>query len=458
VKPLPQPSGLARLRFLIGDRPAPLLGLVVASVVAGITESAILTLIAQAAAALVGSPKSLDIGVGALHLHTTLGTLLLVGLGLAIARLVVMAPLSSLPARMSTAVQQRLRTTLFGAFTQASWTVRSQEREGHLQEMMTNQISFAVYGAMAATQLLISGFTLLVMIGSALALNAIAALFVLATVIVLFGLLRPLGSLGARRARSLSAVQMDFAHGVGEATRLAEEADVFGVSSRQAERIEGLAERTRALSYRTDMIGALIGNLYRGLIYVLVIIGLIVLHAEHASHVASLGAVVLLLVRAGGYGQVAQGSFQTVRQALPFVERVHDAASRYTASAPTIGSRRLSELRTLAFEHVDFAYSQELPVLSDICFEVAGGEAIGVVGPSGAGKSTLSQLLLRLREPVPDQRSAGTRVLRRGLARKGCLRAAGAAPAARLRCREHPLLPRPRRCRGRAGGPACAYP
>jgi ABC-type multidrug transport system fused ATPase/permease subunit len=38
-------------------------------------------------------------------------------------------------------------------------------------------------------------------------------------------------------------------------------------------------------------------------------------------------------------------------------------------------------------------------VLSDVNFEVKGGEATGVVGPSGAGKSTLVQILLQLRAP-----------------------------------------------------------
>jgi ABC-type multidrug transport system fused ATPase/permease subunit len=56
-------------------------------------------------------------------------------------------------------------------------------------------------------------------------------------------------------------------------------------------------------------------------------------------------------------------------------------------------------VQTLAFENVSYEYRPGRPVLSDISFEVAGGEAVGVVGPSGAGKSTLIQILLQLRTP-----------------------------------------------------------
>jgi PrtD family type I secretion system ABC transporter len=39
------------------------------------------------------------------------------------------------------------------------------------------------------------------------------------------------------------------------------------------------------------------------------------------------------------------------------------------------------------------------PVLTNISFELEGGEALGLVGPSGAGKSTLARLLVGLSEP-----------------------------------------------------------
>jgi ABC-type multidrug transport system fused ATPase/permease subunit len=55
---------------------------------------------------------------------------------------------------------------------------------------------------------------------------------------------------------------------------------------------------------------------------------------------------------------------------------------------------------TAGFDQVSFAYRPGELVLSEVTFEVDGGEAVGIVGPSGAGKSTLVQILLRLRGPA----------------------------------------------------------
>jgi len=115
------------------------------------------------------------------------------------------------------------------------------------------------------------------------------------------------------------------------------------------------------------------------------------------GHAATLGAVVLLLVRASATGQNVQSAYQGLLQAMPFVERAQEAERRYRESIPVRGTVSLAKVSTLAFEHVGYAYREGRPVLSDVCFEVDGGEVVGVIGPSGAGKSTLVQLLLRLR-------------------------------------------------------------
>jgi len=50
---------------------------------------------------------------------------------------------------------------------------------------------------------------------------------------------------------------------------------------------------------------------------------------------------------------------------------------------------------SLRFDHVDFHYQPERPILRDVDFRIRPGEKVAVVGHSGAGKSTLARLLFR---------------------------------------------------------------
>lgn len=50
------------------------------------------------------------------------------------------------------------------------------------------------------------------------------------------------------------------------------------------------------------------------------------------------------------------------------------------------------------FDHLNFYYSEDKPVLRDLDLAIKAGEKIGLVGRSGAGKSTLVNLLLRFYE------------------------------------------------------------
>ncbi|MGZ9583108.1 ABC transporter ATP-binding protein [Paenibacillus marinisediminis] len=50
----------------------------------------------------------------------------------------------------------------------------------------------------------------------------------------------------------------------------------------------------------------------------------------------------------------------------------------------------------LEYEHVNFSYNVDKPVLQDISFSIQPGERLGIIGRTGSGKSSLSRLLLRL--------------------------------------------------------------
>ncbi len=393
-----------RLSLLIGSKRSTVGWLAFCSALSGLTEALFLTVISQILLALVDGTKRVTAQngrIGFIHLHTSVHHLLLIALAMAVARMMLQIPLSMLPARIAADVQSQLRKDLFSAFTRSSWGLQSREQEGYLQETMTGQVMQATSGALQATGIITSFFTFAVLLATAIDLNPVAAGVVMAATTLLFGVLRPLNTLGARNARALSKAQLEYAGGVGQASRLAEETQAFGVGTAQQAQVDGLIDTARARFYRTQLLARLTPNVYQSMVYLILVGGLwlLVLEGGTRQHIVSLGAVVLILLRAGSYGQGVQGSWQGLRQSLPFIERLQDTRRRYLDSAVSPGTMALGHVENVAFDRVSFAYDPERPVLTELTFQVAGGESIGVIGPSGAGKSTLIQLLLRLRPP-----------------------------------------------------------
>lgn len=401
-RPGTPPAGSAtatQLRSLLGARRGAIAVLAIGSILAGLTETGVLTVLAQTATALVNHASHVRLHFGPVNVDETVGVLLAFGVGLALVRLCLQLMISVPPARIAAYIQRQLRVELFAAFTRASWSEQSRDREGHVQELLSNQVAQANQAPLQAATLVVAATTFLVLVASALVLNVIAALGVLLAATALFALLHPLNRIGARQGRALSREFMSYAGGVNEAVRIAEEAHVFGAGAAQRKRAKKLVAPLSAYVFRTNFLALLVPGVYQSFVYLLVLAALAGIYLWAGGQVASLSAVVLLLVRAGMYGQQVQGAYVRIGQSLPYLERLDEAMRRYTANIPCSEERPLDEVRSLEFHGVGFSYEPGRCVLSDIEFEVLGGEIIGMVGPSGAGKSTLVQLLLRLRAP-----------------------------------------------------------
>jgi ATP-binding cassette subfamily B multidrug efflux pump len=88
--------------------------------------------------------------------------------------------------------------------------------------------------------------------------------------------------------------------------------------------------------------------------------------------------------------------YNTIQAALAGAERVFEIldAQPEIEDAPEATSGKLFKGHVL-FDHVDFGYLKDSPVIKNMTLEADAGETIALVGPTGAGKTTLINLLTR---------------------------------------------------------------
>src|SRR5260370_32217232 len=113
-----------QIKPLPGDRWRALAWLVIGWLVCALSEAAILTIVAQSAAAAVDRASRVHLDVGPLRFTQTLGPLLGLAIGLVVLRLTLQILLSIIPARIATDLRARLSNNLFAAFTGAAWSVQ----------------------------------------------------------------------------------------------------------------------------------------------------------------------------------------------------------------------------------------------------------------------------------------------------------------------------------------------
>ena len=400
--------------FLEGQRRRLVL-LSITAAVGGFAEAVVLVLISRIAFALAseGDQRShVAVDLGPIQTSLSLPFLIGVAAFLVALRLLLNIWQARLAAKTNTSVITRMRKTLLALYLGASWSLQAEERDGRLQELLTTYAVNASNSVLNLANGAVAVFNLSAFVLTALAVNPAGAAVVMVTALLLAAVLRPIRAAVRRRSRRSAEANLALATSLTELASTTQEVRIFEVEPQVRRRLDAQTDVAAQEQYRTLVLVQVTPAFYQSMALLLVVVALAVAYAVDFTSLASLGAVILIMLRSLTYGQSAQTSLQALHTAVPYLQTLQDEEERYRDAAIDRGGDPIEAIGDLAFDGVGFEYEPGQPVLRDVDFRVRRGEIIGIVGPSGAGKSTLVQLLLRLREPTKGRLLVGGRDVR----------------------------------------------
>lgn len=368
-----------------------------ASFVGGLAESAVLVLLTLTADGLLR-------GTGAVELMGRpfpQRDIVMFALFMVVVRVVMTIGGSIASARFISGITGMAQHKVMEAYLASNYVRRTSRPIGDLNAVMVSHARLTGELAGGFTVIAASLCGLLAFGGMSLVVNPIATLGIAALGLVVLSLMRPLRSRSRRASTSLADAVRMLGQEVSEVELLQREIQLFQVGDRALTRISReihgeikAIERVKALSAATP-------QLFQTALLASAVVSLfVVVERMDGTGLASVGAVVLLLIRSMSSAQQFVTGYQNTIDLAPYGEGVDELITSLTTDPTDFGNLRPEIVTPIRLRDVSFAYDGNSNVLANVDLEMRKGDVIGVVGPSGAGKSTFVELLLRLREPT----------------------------------------------------------
>ena len=129
--------------------------------------------------------------------------------------------------------------------------------------------------------------------------------------------------------------------------------------------------------------------------------GLIMMKTDPALTVGTITATVALINRLYRPVESLLNVGVDFTRSLALFTRIFDYLDReITIKSPENGLTPELAQKDIVYEHVEFYYSEDKPLLTDVSFTVPGGKMYAIVGPSGSVKSTVVNMIPRLYDVI----------------------------------------------------------
>jgi ABC-type multidrug transport system fused ATPase/permease subunit len=369
------------------------------SFVSGLAQAGVLVMLSATAVARAGDHGQVKV---ASHVFSTSAAL-----GLAGAMVLVYLFTGIMSARTSGDlfgyVIQAGRDTFIDRFFAANWSVQSDERLGEVQQMLT--VNAMQLGGMA--QVLAGGlqavFNVIALLLVAFVISPLSAIGVLLIGTILYVFLRPFNRATGRAAGRQSRLGRIMSNTVTSYTRMAREFRLLGVTSQATSRLHDMNDSVVDAAERTRVLLGIVPVVYSAITLFLVVVGLDISSHVGSGSLASIGAVLLILLRSLTYGSQIQTSSQQFASISAFIEDLEQKVHDYEVDAYRDGEiSDVTELDIIC-RSASYSYVGTHDVVRNVSFDIAPGTIFGIVGHSGSGKSTLAQLLLGMRKPTSGE-------------------------------------------------------
>src|SRR5690625_1115671 len=345
----------------------------VVSVATGLAEALLLTLIAAIAMAIAEGAADVQVALFGLTLSGSRMEMIAASLAIAVIRGALQLLVAYLPARMSAQAMARLRQRLFDGFVDSTWSVKGSEREGGFQSLMINQVNATAQTIIVMSMAISSMLMFLTLLVSAVALSPADAAVITDASLSLFLALRPMQRNLRKSSTNLSAEGIEYAKTPQDVASIAEEIQVFGASPSYRGVFYDQLRAVQKPFQHTRFMSQAVPALYQSTALLILVIALLVVSLSGTQSVTTLGAVVLMLVRAVTYGQRVQTSLTTIDEKVPFMLHLADAIDQYENNAEVPGQTPLDSIDHLEFQDVSYQYKQGQTALDDVSFSVTMG-------------------------------------------------------------------------------------
>lgn len=396
-------SDLALIRIISGHR-LRVVQLTISSFAAAVFEAALLVVVTGLAVNMTSSDPTLGPYMG---VTLNIKTAMWVGVIALILRLALGLTSIWISALFAADVTVGQRDHLAASFLHASWKIQSAEPPGRLQELLTSSVGRVTLTAQAFASALTSALSLIAFLVTSLALDVTTTIAATAVLFAIGVALLPLRRLIRHLSAKWTQADVEFASTVSELGSLGLAMQTTGVRDKFIVEIQRRTRLSTMTQRRAQTWNAFQSQFYLSLAYGAILLGVALTNGNSIGSMATIGAVMLLMLRSLSYGQTLTGAFATIAAYSPFVRQVQEANETYLSHPAVRGHGQPNRATPIVVREVSFNYPNDRTALGNISFTLDPNEIVGVIGPSGAGKSTIAQLLLGLREPTAGHIQVG---------------------------------------------------